>query len=509
MEKSVYIIGSGPAAVSAATALLARDIPVTMLDVGIELESEKKSLLEQVKTEWDAHTYAQLKHSISKNRHQKLSYGSNYPYQHPKNRIDILQSKNISCTPSFARGGLSNVWGGYAAQYNEEDLQQWPISKNQLSPYYQLVSKIIYLNRDHQCSSQANVLLESMLKNQTLLRNAGVSFEKARLAALFHDVEKKNSCLYCGNCQHGCPKDLIYSAQHTLKKLLNNRKFLYFNNIYVEKIINQEECVLILATNLKNKNQPVTFKAQRVFLAAGAISSTKILLHSMKKFNSAVILKDSGHIIVPCLMNESIQNIKNEKLHTLTQLTLRIKNNEVSKKAVHAQIYTYMDHYTAQFKKIFNISYPLFKPLVNKIINRMLVLQCYFHSNESPSCHVSLLPNGKTLLINNHDKYNAAYSQEIKNLITFLKTYKENLHFSPVSFLTKRSKILGANHYGGTFPMCNIRNSWQTTDLLGRPLGMDRVHVIDASIFPTIPAQSITLTIMANAYRIASEVKYE
>src|SRR3990167_7256439 len=376
MEKSIYIIGSGPAAVSAATALLARDIPVTMLDVGIELESEKKSLLEQVKTEWDAHTYAQLKHSISKNRHQKLSYGSNYPYQHPKNRIDILQSKNISCTPSFARGGLSNVWGGYAAQYNEEDLQQWPISKNQLSPYYQLVSKIIYLNRDHQCSSQANVLLESMLKNQTLLRNAGVSFEKARLAALFHDVEKKN---------------------------------------------NQEECVLILATNLKNKNQPVTFKAQRVFLAAGAISSTKILLHYMKKFNSAVILKDSGHIIVPCLMNESIQNIKNEKLHTLTQLTLRIKNNEVSKKAVHAQIYTYMDHYTAQFKKIFNISYPLFKPLVNKIINRMLVLQCYFHSNESPSCHVSLLPNGKTLLINNHDKYNAAYSQEIKNLITFLK----------------------------------------------------------------------------------------
>ncbi len=43
------------------------------------------------------------------------------------------------------------------------------------------------------------------------------------------------------------------------------------------------------------------------------------------------------------------------------------------------------------------------------------------------------------------------------------------------------------------------------TDRLGRPHGLKRVHVIDASTFPSISATTITLTAMANARRIASE----
>jgi choline dehydrogenase-like flavoprotein len=34
-------------------------------------------------------------------------------------------------------------------------------------------------------------------------------------------------------------------------------------------------------------------------------------------------------------------------------------------------------------------------------------------------------------------------------------------------------------------------------------MGSSRVHIVDASVFPTIPAGPITFTIMANATRIA------
>jgi choline dehydrogenase-like flavoprotein len=44
------------------------------------------------------------------------------------------------------------------------------------------------------------------------------------------------------------------------------------------------------------------------------------------------------------------------------------------------------------------------------------------------------------------------------------------------------------------------------TDRLGRPNGLQRVYVVDASTFPSISATTITLTAMANARRIASEV---
>jgi choline dehydrogenase-like flavoprotein len=43
------------------------------------------------------------------------------------------------------------------------------------------------------------------------------------------------------------------------------------------------------------------------------------------------------------------------------------------------------------------------------------------------------------------------------------------------------------------------------SDLLGRPFGWSRVHVVDASVLPTVPATTITFSVMANAHRIASQ----
>jgi choline dehydrogenase-like flavoprotein len=43
------------------------------------------------------------------------------------------------------------------------------------------------------------------------------------------------------------------------------------------------------------------------------------------------------------------------------------------------------------------------------------------------------------------------------------------------------------------------------SDLLGRPPGWERVHAVDASVLPSVPATTITLAVMANAHRIGSE----
>jgi hypothetical protein len=43
------------------------------------------------------------------------------------------------------------------------------------------------------------------------------------------------------------------------------------------------------------------------------------------------------------------------------------------------------------------------------------------------------------------------------------------------------------------------------TDVMGRPQGLNRVHLIDSAVFPSIPATTLLLPIMANADRIASQ----
>ena len=42
------------------------------------------------------------------------------------------------------------------------------------------------------------------------------------------------------------------------------------------------------------------------------------------------------------------------------------------------------------------------------------------------------------------------------------------------------------------------------SDVLGRPAGFQRVHAVDSTVLPSIPATTVTFTVMANAHRIAS-----
>ena len=62
-----------------------------------------------------------------------------------------------------------------------------------------------------------------------------------------------------------------------------------------------------------------------------------------------------------------------------------------------------------------------------------------------------------------------------------------------------------SRHLGASLPM-SAAPSGNQTDLLGRPIGLTRVHAVDASVLPSIPASTITYSAMANASRIVDQV---
>lgn len=61
----------------------------------------------------------------------------------------------------------------------------------------------------------------------------------------------------------------------------------------------------------------------------------------------------------------------------------------------------------------------------------------------------------------------------------------------------------GGYHSGGDFPMSAIPHFPQT-DPLGRLPQLEHIHLIDASVLPSIPAVPTAVIVMANAHRIAS-----
>ena len=76
----------------------------------------------------------------------------------------------------------------------------------------------------------------------------------------------------------------------------------------------------------------------------------------------------------------------------------------------------------------------------------------------------------------------------------------------PVLPMTYFSAGAKSYHFGGSFPhRTSPADGPLTTDRLGRLDRWSRVHLVDASVFPSVPATTFTLTIMANAHRIAQE----
>jgi choline dehydrogenase-like flavoprotein len=62
-----------------------------------------------------------------------------------------------------------------------------------------------------------------------------------------------------------------------------------------------------------------------------------------------------------------------------------------------------------------------------------------------------------------------------------------------------------SSHYAGTVPQSDDDRIPLTTDARGKVRRMQRTWVADAAVFPCLPAKPHTLTIMANARRIALE----
>ncbi|MBS3148458.1 GMC family oxidoreductase N-terminal domain-containing protein [Candidatus Woesearchaeota archaeon] len=498
----IYVIGSGPAGVSCSKALLERGEKITMLDAGNEPEEKITQKLELFRKNPDHTEITSLKGTLDTRGQDsplKLSYGSDYPYQGtPK-----ITEKNVLCRTSHAQGGLSTVWGAAIMPYLAKDCSTWPLKYSELDTYFKKVLEFMPIAgykdeleeyfplhskpTPYPRCSQTKLLLETMNKNKKKLASQNIFFGHARLAVHFNGTKDKPACIKCANCLYGCPLQIIYSSSFTLKELLKNPNFNYEQGIIVEKISEENDTAIIHAGDSK-KNKKLTFRGERVFVACGSALTTRIMMKSLDV--KEITLKDSQHFVIPCLTLRRAKGVSNEKLHTLSQAFIELIPSEG--KSAHLQIYTYNDLYEQRLKQMFGKMYSPLKPILNLLLERIIAIQGYLHSDDSSE--ITIKENGNEL----QQELNPLTETKAKQIIKLLRRNTFKLGFTPIPFMNKLSKSAGGSHIGSSFPMGT------KSDLLGRPIGLQRIHLVDSSVLPSIAAQTITLTAMANAYRIGA-----
>ncbi len=515
------VVGSGPAGVACAMALLDRGLEVTMLDAGIVLEPEKRRVLEPLRTlpreAWAEEATSLLRSGTApttKGVPLKLAFGSDYPYRSASGELGIERS-GVACVPSFAKGGLSNVWGAAILPFREQDMGDWPIRAEELAPHYRAVLKWMRHSAVHDrleallptyssceghvpLSRQALELVSDLEAAEDELSSRGITFGQARVAI-------DPSCIRCGFCMYGCPRDFIFNASTTVDVLKARPGFHYEPGVIVERLSEEAGRAVVMARRLEG-GEPCVFRGERAFLGCGPLSTTRVLLQSLEAFDRTVTLKDSQYYMFPILRDRASANYDQEPVQTLAQLFVEIVDREISPYLIHLQLYSYNDLYARAFERMLGPLHRLSMLPLRSVIGRMWVAQGCLHSSHSPGIKATLTRGAAgASRLSLRAEESAATRARVKRVVKKLGDARAGFKATPVGPMLTLGDAGQGYHVGGSFPMQKTPGPLES-DALGRPHGFSRVHVIDATTFPSIPATTMTLTVMANAHRIGATV---
>jgi choline dehydrogenase-like flavoprotein len=522
------VVGSGPAGVACAAALLQRGHVVRMLDAGVQLEPEREQvvarLAQSLPEGWSLADRNWLTTGMNPDAHgipQKLLFGSDYPYRTIKSDLDVSFDR-VGLRPSFALGGLSTVWGAAMLPYAERDMVGWPITAQRLAPHYRAVLELTGLSAENddlteffplfcdprghlESSRQAQAMRRALDRNRDKLRQTGVYFGRARLALRAKGSPEQTGCVYCGMCMYGCPYGYIYNSAATVKQMSSSANFQYQADAVVNSVAEKGDEVVVCG-NHGVTGERFELRAQRVFLATGTIPTTGILLRSLSAYDHTLQMKDSQYFLLPVMLTKHVGKVRREQLHSLSQLFLEVLDPGISPYTVHLQVYSFSDLIGKAIRKSLGPFAGALGFAAREFENRLLLIQGFVHSAHSSEIAVTL-QGGRT---QNRDQLlltatlNPDAKKTVHRVVRKLLRNALRLGVVPLPMLLQVAGPGRSFHAGGTFPMRDQPSRFET-DVLGRPPGWRRIHAVDATVFPSIPATTITLAVMANAHRIASE----
>ena len=509
------VIGSGPAGVSCAAALLAARQPVLMLDGGADLEPIHAQKLVELSTSpldvWGGEASAFMRDGMQSSVEGiplKLSYGSDFPYRAMPG-APAIEGEGVNTKFSLGKGGLSAVWGSAVMPYRQHDIANWPITADDLAPHYRKVLEFMPIaeGRDDleehfpafgaaepmPLSAQADALWRTMQSHRDELRCRNVLFGHSRLA-----VEVKR-CVRCGLCMYGCPYSLIYSTAFTVDAMRANPNFTYAPGNVVQRVEESGDEVRVHA--IAGNGEAVVLRGRRAFIGAGVLASASLMLRSLGAYDRPVTLRESHYFLLPMLRLASVAGFERGNLHTLAQMFIEIMDEALSPFTIHLQTYTYNDLFEAPIAQKLG---PLRKVFPWKtFLSRLFLFQGYLHSNHSHTTSASLHQRGASDVLQLHATDSPQRAEVIRKLVAKLRSIRGLSGLVPLTPLMRQGEPGRGFHTGSSFPMSAAPQGFES-DTFGRTSGLQRVHLIDSSVLPSIPATTITYTVMANAHRIGT-----
>ena len=520
------VIGSGASAAMVAWTLACRgDQQVTVLDLGSQLDASRTAALARMggrdEASWrpvDLQLVTARTAGTGRAVPQKRVYGSDHPFRDLGQVTGIRGGRPDTNTDvvSSAYGGFTNLWGAQAMPFSPGTFRDWPVSWAEMEPHYRAALEQVPLAAEVDdlagsfpllaprsglppLGARTEAVLQRYAEHRTALRRRGVTVGRARLAF------RANDCTRCGLCMTGCPHGLVYSAAQTMDRVRRLPNVRYVGGVLVEEVGQDDRGAVArfreLATGERHE-----LHADRVFVGAGAMGTTRLVLGSLPEPPASVRMAESLQFVVPFLSRRGVADPRRPDARdfTLNQFNVLLSFDEDDVDTAHLHGYPYNPAFLDALPGL--LRSPSLSGLTTEVLRRLTVGFGYLPSWASPGIRVTARRGAGGLPELDLQPEDAGRRPAMLGpVLRRLARIAPALDLWPLLTHVAVSGAGKSYHFGSTFPhqQPGVRGG---TDRWGRLPEWDRVHLVDGSVLPTLASTTFTLTVMANATRIATEV---
>lgn len=212
-------------------------------------------------------------------------------------------------------GGKCNFWGRSSPRFGEIDFRaasldgfdvDWPITYEEIAPYYSRVEKWIGVastvqNRPSNPDGEYLPPLPFRCVDhilQTGAEKVGVPYLPDRIAQLTVAHNGRPACHYCGNCSSGCDTGSFFSPPwFTLPAAEKTGKLELRTDAIAWKVLVDENATARGVAYIdRNTKQEVEVYSKAVVLAASCLETTHIMLNSRSRHFPTGIANSSGQL---------------------------------------------------------------------------------------------------------------------------------------------------------------------------------------------------------------------
>jgi choline dehydrogenase-like flavoprotein len=525
-------VGSGASGAHLALTALERGFQVTMLDAGFQRapRPEPDATIETVKSRLpDPIGY------FLGPAGEGVAYPDSKPsyYAHPPSKAYVFQiprsfptaARNMEPVFSFARGGLAEAWTAGAYAFNADDLRDYPVAVADMGEAYRVIARRIGIGAERDdlaeripfeadylpplpLDQHAALLMERYHRARPKLAAEGFRLGRSRVATLSRDYAGRPACSELGRCFWGCPTDAIYSPAVTLRECLRHPSFDYRPGLLVTHFEygSQGRVARMVAEEIETGKRQ-EFEADLYALAAGALTSSKIVLDSIYRATGRIErldgLMDNRQIHVPFLTPAMIGQVMSNASYQFHHLAFGLDQPDPAE-YVHGQITTLKSASIHPIVQSLPLDSRTALATFRSVRAGLGLANLNLHDRRRPESHLTIrpAPAGRTELVIDYlddPSEPAAMASAIQRVKRALRRLGALVPPGMTRVLPKGVSV----HYGGTMPMTRSRGRF-TTSPEGRSHDFPNLIIGDGASFPFLPAKSLTLTLMANAHRIAA-----